>query len=375
MIMKSILIFFCSVFCFFAPAQNYYLFIGTFTHTDSKGIYVYKFNAKKGKLTEVTNTEKTVVNPSFLTVTRDGKYVYACTETRTDTGGNVSAFSFDKKVGKLSFINKERSNGANPVYVALHNKNKFIINTNYTGGNITVYGINNDGSIKPISMELQLGGSSINKERQEKAHPHSAVFSPDYNYFVVPDLGSDMIRCYPFNADNEEPLNPNPPQLGYVVPGSGPRHITFHPNGKFAYCIEELSGTVQAYTFNKGKLDTLQRVLIHTADTKGPYSASDIHVSPDGKFLYAANRGKENNIAIFAVDDKGKLTHVAYQSTLGEIPRNFTIDPTGNYLLVANQVSGTIVVFKRNLKTGKLKATGEQVKVPMPSCLQLVGPD
>ncbi|MBL7911237.1 MAG: lactonase family protein [Bacteroidia bacterium] len=373
--MRSVLVFLCSFFCFFASAQNYYLFVGTYTHTDSKGIYVYKFNGKKGKLTEVTNTEKTVTNPSFLTVTQDGKYVYACTDTKTDTSGSVSAFSFDKIKGKLTFLNKERSNGANPVYITLHNKNKFIINSNYTGSNITVYGINDNGSIKPISMELQLSGKSINKERQEKSHPHSVVFSPGHDYFVVTDLGADMIRTYPFNADNEEPLNPNPPQLGYVVPGSGPRHITFHPNGKFAYCIEELSGTVQAYTFNRGKLDTLQRILIHTADTKGPYSASDIHVSPDGKFLYAANRGKENNIAIFSIDDKGKLTFVEYQSTLGEIPRNFTIDPSGNYLLVANQVSGTIVVFKRNQKTGKLKANGEQVKLPMPSCLQMVGAD
>ncbi|MBA2613396.1 MAG: lactonase family protein [Bacteroidetes bacterium] len=373
--MRQVLFFFFLAFSFYFSAQNYYLFIGTFTHTDSKGIYVYKFDCKTGKAVFVTNTEKDVVNPSFLSVSKNGKFIYSCTETRTETGGSVSSFSFDKKNGKLTFINKQPSGGANPVYITIHKKNKFVINSNYTAGNITVFEINDDGSIKPFSQEIKLSGSSINKERQEKSHPHSVILSPDHKYLAVPDLGSDKIVTYEVSDKEEQPLKACTSLPGSAIGGSGPRHLAFHPNGKFAYSIEELSGSVQAYSFKKGKLDTLQRVLIHTAETKGPFSASDIHISPDGKFLYAANRGKENNIAIFSIDKLGRLTHVAYQPTLGEIPRNFMIDPSGNYLLVANQVSGSIIIFKRNLHTGLLTDTNEPIAVPMPSCLQMIEAD
>jgi 6-phosphogluconolactonase len=368
-------IFFLSLFLFTmaaASSQQYFLFIGTYTGTGSKGIYVYRFDAATGKATWVSNTDS-VVNPSYLAISPTGSHVYACTETRTVNAGGVTAFRFDAKTGKLNFVNKQSSGGDNPAYVAIDKSGKWVVAGNYSGGSLAAFPVNSDGSLQPFRQLIQHEGTSINKERQEKAHVHATVFSPKADYLFTPDLGMDKVMIYRFSSSAQKPLAPASQPFATTTPGSGPRHFTFHPNGKWAYLIEEMAGAVTAYQYSAGKLKEMQRILTHPDTLTSLPGSADIHVSPDGKFLYASNRGKENNIAIFRIDNKtGKLILKGYQSTMGEVPRNFCIDPTGNYLLAANQQTNNIVVFKRNKQTGVLTPTGEQLSIPKPVCLKMM---
>lgn len=357
---------------FSATAQKFYLFIGTYTSKDSKGIYVYQFDAATGTAKWVSNTDSTA-NPSYLAIAPNEKYVYAVHETRGDDGGKVSAFTFDKTTGKLAFINQQSTGGDDPCYVSVSKNNNWVVVANYSGGSATALAANNDGSLNPYAQLLQDSGSSANTKRQEKAHVHSAVFSPAQDYLFTPDLGIDKVMIYKFNQGSEKPLSPATPPYVAVTAGNGPRHFTFHPNQKFAYVIQELSGTVGAYRYSDGKLDLLQDIATHPKGYKGDIGSADIHLSPDGKFLYASNRGDENTITIFSVDAAtGRLKLKGYQSVIGKTPRNFIIDPTGNYLLAANQSTDNIVIFKRNKHTGLLHPTGKQIKVSMPVCLQML---
>lgn len=368
------IVFFCCLFLttMAVSAQKCSLFIGTYTGTGSKGIYVYRFDASTGKATWVSNTDS-VVNPSYLAITPDGKFVYACTETRTANAGGVSAFRFDKTTGRLTFLNKQSSGGDNPAYVAVNKSGKWVVAGNYSGGSIAAFPVNKDGSIQPYRQLIQHEGSSVNKQRQEKAHVHATVFSPAEDYLFTPDLGMDKVMIYRFRPSLQEPLQPAVPAFSATTPGSGPRHFTFHPNGKWAYLIEEMAGAVTAYNYNSGRLMEMQRVNTHPDTLTTQPGSADIHISPDGKFLYASNRGKENNIAIFKIDIKtGKLSLAGYQSTMGQTPRNFCIDPTGSFLLVANQETNNIVIFKRDVQTGLLTSTGEQISVPKPVCLKMI---
>lgn len=367
----KLLVILLSIYC--CPmAQSYYLFIGTYTTGESKGIYVYRFNTGTGKAEWVSNTEG-VVNPSYLDIAPDKKHIYAVTETARNNSGSVSAFAFDPSSGQLSFINKQSSGGDNPCYISVNKSNKWVVIGNYSGGNLSVFPVNKDGSLQPFSQSIQHTGKSVNEKRQEAPHVHSTVFSPNQDFLFTPDLGMDKVMIYKFNPDLPRPLEPAKPSFTATEPGSGPRHFIFHPNHKFAYLIEELSGTVVAYQYNKGQLKILQRIAAHPEDYKGTPGSADIHISPDGKFLYASNRGDENNLAIFSVDLKtGKLMSRGYQPTLGKTPRNFMIDPSGKYLLVANQSTNNIVIFERNQQTGLLRETGEQIKVPNPVCLKMM---
>jgi 6-phosphogluconolactonase len=220
---------------------------------------------------------------------------------------------------------------------------------------------------------IQDSGSSINKERQEKAHVHAAVLSPGDDYLFTPDLGTDKVMIYKFNALSAQPLTPASPAYVKTPAGNGPRHFTFHPGKKFAYLINELSGSVIAYSYNKGKLAEIQEVITHPKEYTGTPGSAEIFTSPDGKFLYASNRGDENTITIFSINSStGKLKLAGYQSTLGKTPRNFVIDPTGSYLLAANQDTDNIIIFKRNTETGLLKETKEEIHIPKPVCLQMI---
>jgi 6-phosphogluconolactonase len=354
-----------------ALAQNYYLLIGTYTQKGSKGIYVYRFNAATGQAEWVSNTDS-ARSPSFLAVSPDKNYVY----TVNETGGNpgmVSAYAFDRSTGKLSFINQQPTGGQGPCHLAISKDNKWVTVANYSGGSLSAFAVNKDGSLSPMAQLIQHEGSSIDKKRQEKPHVHETVFSPNQDFLLAPDLGLDKVAVYTFHSADSKPLTPAPTPFATVTPGNGPRHITFHPNGKFAYVIEELSGSVGAYSYNNGKLTLLQHLDTHPQGFKGVIGSAEVEVSPDGKFLYASNRGDENNLAIFSIDPPtGKLQLKGYQSTLGKAPRHFTIDPSGDYLLAANQDTDNIVIFKRNKQTGMLQETGNQIKVSMPVCLQLI---
>lgn len=360
---------------FCATAQNFYLFVGTYTNKGSKGIYVYRFNAATGAAEWVSNTDS-VANPSYLAIAPNRKYIYAVNETHGENGGNVSAYTFDKTTGKLTFINHQSTGGDGPAYVSVSRNNNWVMVGNYSGGSTAAFAANKDGSLQPYSQLLQDSGSSANAQRQEKAHVHSTVFSPAGDFLFTPDLGTDKVMIYKFNPNSKKPLSPATPPYVAVAAGNGPRHFTFHPSEKFAYLMQELSGTVGVFRYSNGKLTLLEDVPTHPADYKGNIGSADIHVSPDGKFLYASNRGDENTITIFSINPAtGKLKLKGYQSTLGKTPRNFIIDPTGNYLLVANQNTDNIVIFKRSKQTGLLTPTGKQIEVSMPVCLQMLSKD
>lgn len=362
----------CFLFSFGAKSQNYYLAIGTYTATGSKGIYIYNFNTNTGKAKWISNTDS-CTNPSYLTFSPDGNFIYAVNETNGNNPGRVSAYSFNKKNGTTVFLNTQFSGGDDPCYVSESKNQKWLAVANYTGGSVSVFPLNTNGTLQPYSQLISDTGKSINVQRQEKAHVHEAVFSPDYNYLFTPDLGADKLMIYSFNSSLKKPLKPSTPPYITTPSGSGPRHITFHPNNKFAYLIHELSGTVTAYSYNNGKFKQLQELPTHPEGYGGDIGSAEILLSPDGKFLYASNRGDQNTITIFAVNNlTGKLKLVGYESVLGKAPRNFIIDPTGKYLLVANQDSDNIIIFKRDQKTGKLHPTGEEISIPKPVCIQLL---
>ncbi len=348
------------------------LFVGTYTEgRPDNGIYIYEFNSKSGQLKRTGNAKK-ITNPSFITIAPNGQFLYACTDTKLPHEGSVSAFKIDSVNDKISFINRQPSGGENPVYLTINSNNKLVVNGNYTEGNVSVFKVNEDGSLNPYSQIIQFTDNSINKVRQDKAHIHATVFSPANDFIFLPDLGSDKIRVFKFDSTNSKPLSAINNYTVNTVLGSGPRHFTFHPNNKFAYCIEELSGMVSVYTYNNGKLDPIQRIFSY-AKTQESYGSADIHISSDGLFLYSSNRWEdENTIAIFSIDQSnGLLKLIGHQPTYGDHPRNFTLDPTGQFLLVANQATNNIVVFKRDSKTGLLTKTKHEINIPNPSCLQM----
>lgn len=372
--MNTSLILFFSVLVNLAFSQlsKTYLFVGTYTdNKPDSGIYVYEFNTSTGDL-KLMSAGKNLTNPTYLAISPNGNYLYACTDTKMPNEGSVTAFQFDSISGYLTYINKQASGGENPVYLTTSKNNEFIINANYTAGSVSVFSTNADGSLNPFNQLIQFKGNSINTRRQEKSHIHAAVFSPDFKHVFFPDLGADKIRVFEFDASKKQPLKAVEKLDVISVPGSGPRHFTFHPNNQFAYCIEELSGMVSAFTVENGKLDSFQRIFSYSK-LQEDYNSADIHISPDGLFLYASNRwDRENTLSIFSIDQiNGTLKLIGHQSTFGDNPRNFAMDPTGNFLLVANQVSSNLVVFKRDLKTGLLAKTATEITLKNPTCLKM----
>jgi 6-phosphogluconolactonase len=352
-------------------AQTTYAFFGSFNRDkNTEGLYVYKLDTVSGKLSKVTAV-KGILNPSFLTVSLDGKYVFACTESKTKNAGSVSSFKFDPEHQTLSYINSQKSGGENPVYVSVHKNGKWLVNANYSEGSVSVYPVWENGTIQPSVQNFHFSEGSINPDRQDRSHIHAAVFSPDFNYLFLPDLGADKIRSYKFNTENDKPLYVQEPSFTKTHPGSGPRHFTFHPNGKFGYCIEEMGGAVTVYSYENVTLNELQRINTHSEKYKDDFESSDIHLSPDGKFLYASNRGMENNIAIFSIQDNGTLKNIGYQSTKGKHPRVFGLDPSGKFLIATNTGTNSVVVFRRNTITGLLKKVGKKIKIMNVSCVEI----
>jgi 6-phosphogluconolactonase len=355
-------------------SQQFYLFVGCYTqgpfkNGDSKGLYVYRFDAATGNLTPVSSIATD--NPSYLALSANGKFVYTVNETEGANPGGVSAFSFDKTTGKLTFIDKQASGGDDPCYISVDRGRKWAIVANYGGGNYSALPIRADGSLAPATETIQDEGSGPNKARQEKAHVHSTILSPDQKLLAVCDLGTDKITLLHFNpAATTKPLTRV--SVIDVTPGSGPRHTVFYPGRPFVYGIDELSGTVDAYRITAGKFVPIQRISAHPQGYKGDIGSADIHISPDGRTLYASNRGDANSLAIFSINPgSGKLTLQGFQSTLGKTPRNFLIDPTGNWLLVANQNGKNVVVFKRDAATGALTDTHKRLDLPAPVCLKM----
>jgi 6-phosphogluconolactonase len=348
-------------------SQNANLLIGTYTQKGSNGIYVFSFDTATGKATELSHTDS-CTSPSFLTISKDKQFVYAVNET---SQGMVSAFSLQNN--KLALLQQKATNGADPCYITLSPDEHNLFVANYTGGSITQFHRFADGLISNAQQHIQHSGKSINTLRQEKAHVHGTFFTPNGNYLLTPDLGMDQISIYPYHQNASLPLEATNAKSIISKSGAGPRHIAFSKNGQHLYIIEELTGSISVYNFINGQATLIQTVYTHPKTFKGAPGSADIHISPDGLFLYASNRGEENNIAKFPVLNNGKLdeSKLSLYPTLGNKPRNFTISADGNWLLVANQDSDNIVVFKRNKITGNLTNSGNTIKVSMPVCLVL----
>lgn len=353
-----------------ASAQSYYLLVGTYTSEASDGIYVYKFDATSGTasyVSEVTGVE----NPAYLAISPDKRFVYSVNEFDED-GPSVSSFSFDKSDGTLTFLNKKPSHGGAPCYISIDKTGQAVFAANYLGGSLVMLPVGGDGSLEDPKLTIEHEGSSVNKERQESPHLHCTFVSPDNTRVFATDLGTDRVVGYEYHED-EVRLESLPSFVYKAEPGAGPRHLTFHPNGEYAYLVNELNGTVVAFEYRKKGLNHIQTISTLPDNYQGTVSGADIHVSPDGRFLYASNREDLNNIVIYAIDsDTGRLRFVGQKPTGGVHPRNFMIDPTGNYLLAANRHTDNIVVFSRNKETGLLEETGTEIEVSQPVCLKMI---
>lgn len=355
--------------------SRYYLLIGTYTSDGSEGIYVYDFNNETGESNFVSSASAS--NPSYLAVSPNNKFVYAVYEnadsTRYTVTGYVAAYKFDNSKGQLTFINKQKSGGIHPCYVAVDKSGKWIFTGNYSSGSLAVLAANSNGSLDSAKQVVQHYGYSVVSGRQDEPHVHATFISPDNKTLYVPDLGTDKLMIYDFDSKKGR-LSANKSAFVMTEPGAGPRHIDIHPNKKFAYLMEELTGSISVYSINKdGSLNLIQNMSGLPRDFTGEVGSADIHVSPDGKFLYCSNRGESNTIGILKINSStGEIFWVDAQSTLGKTPRNFNFDPTGNFLLVANQNSDDIVIFKRDKETGLLSDTGNRIKVSRPVCLKWI---
>ncbi len=350
--------------------KTYLLLIGTYTKSSTNdGIYVYDFNSQTGEVnlkSKVSGEE----NPSYLAIGKDGKHVYAVNEVKN---GGISSFLFNPTSGVLTFLNRVSSGGDSPCYVSVDDKNKYVFAGNYGSGSLSAIPLKEDGSLGTDPQVIQHEGSSIDNGRQLGPHVHCTVLSPDSHYLMTPDLGTDKVSIYQFDASKiSQPLSPAEPAFVSVRAGSGPRHLTFHPNSKYAYLIHEMGAMITVFDYKKGQLIEKQTITMLSPDFKGKVGAADIHISPDGKFLYGSNRGNANELAIFAINKNGKLNYAGRQPAQGKGPRNFAIDPSGNFLLVANQESNEIIIFKRDKKSGLLSPTGGKIQINKPVCLKFV---
>ncbi|AOM77875.1 6-phosphogluconolactonase [Pedobacter steynii] len=347
-----------------AQQKDYNLIIGTYTNTGkSEGIYVYDFNTNTAAF-KAKSVTKNVENPSYLALGEGNKTIYAVNETSESSA--ASAFAFDAASGKLTFLNKQATNGADPCYIVADQKN--VITANYSGGSISVFGIEKDGSLSALKQLIKHNGKSIVKGQQAGPHVHMAQFSPDHKYVVVNDLGTDKVYLYKYNADGGNQVLTASDSVA-VTPGAGPRHLVFSKDSKYAYLVEEINGGITVFSYSEGTLTEIQQTKLTEDGFTGQNGAADIHLSPDGRFLYASNRGSENKITIFAIEKGGLLSIRGYASTLGKGPRNFVIDPSGKYLLVGHQYTNNVVIFERNQETGALKDTGKRIEVGAPVCL------
>ncbi len=360
-----------------SEAREFYVYLGTYTGAKSKGIYVCRLDVNRGRLT-APELAAEAENPTFLAVhpslpalySAERPLLYAANEVRK---GLVSAYSVNRETGALRLLNRQSSRGEGPCHLSVDRAGKNVLVANYGGGNIAVLPIDPSGRLGEATAFIQHEGSSVNQQRQEKAHAHWIDTAPDGAFALVCDLGLDKVMIYQFDAAKGS-LTSNEPAFATVRPGSGPRHLAFHPNGRFAYVINEMGNTVTAlaYDAKRGALEELQTIPTLPAGFTGRSTTAEIEVHPSGRFLYGSNRGHDS-IAVFAIDSvTGKLTAVEYPSSGGKAPRHFAVDPTGRWLLAANQDSDNVVLFRIDPQTGRLGATGQSVEVGKPVCVKFI---
>ena len=349
------------------------LYVGTYTTGKSEGIYGYRMDPLTGALTRFTSIK--AVNPSFLTINSNRRFLYAVNEVGEflgKPGGAVSAFAIDPATRNLRLLNEQATQGADPCYLSVDSRKRTLLVANYTGGNVSVFPLRSDGTLGMVAEVKQHEGSGP-KEQQKGPHAHCIIFDASERHALAADLGIDKVMIYRFDRATGK-LSPATQPFAELKPGAGPRHLSFHPSGKFVYAINELDSTMSTFKYNEreGTLTMIETVSTLPNDFTGTSYCADVHVSPSGRFLYGSNRG-HNSIAVFAIDPRtGKLTLVEHVSTEGNWPRNFTIDPSGRFLLVANQRSDNVVVFSIDATTGRLKPTGVNEVIPSPVCLKFL---
>jgi len=370
---KQVFLAFITLFLsFMASAQDYYLYTGTYTKGSKDGIHIFRISVPSGQTTLV-DIIKDIENPSYLAVSKDGRFLYAVSEMASDHKGMIYAFQLDPQTGKAKLLNQKESRGEAPCYISISENRKWITVGNYSGGNLIAYAIDKDGKLTDQYQLVHHEGKGINPKRQEKPHVHSTVFTPDNKYLLVPDLGTDKVMIYSFNEKKNLPIGGTQQGFAKITDGSGPRHLDFHPNGKWVYVIEEMGGTISGWKYSSGTMEKFQHIDAHPENYDGSRGSADIHISPDGKFLYASNRYEANNLAIYSIDAKtGMLKLLGFQDLPGKKPRNFAIDPSGQLLLVANQDSDSVTVFQRNQETGLLQVLPVEIKAGSPVCLKFV---
>lgn len=354
--------------------QRFY--IGVYTRRGSVGIYRSSFDSETGRLGPVELAAE-AQNPSFLARHPHRPVLYAVNELSDGegkTGGHVSAFAMDEESGALTLLNQQSSHGADPCHLTVDASGRFVLVANYTSGSAAVFPIEENGRLRQASHVVAHQGSSVNPKRQQGPHAHSVTLDAANEHVFVCDLGLDKVMIYRLDLEHGK-LLPNEAQAWVRTPaGAGPRHFDFHPNGRFAYVINELDSTISAFTYDgaKGVLREIQIISTLPEGFDGVNHPADIHVHPNGRFLYGSNRGHDS-IAIFAIDaESGQLSVVGHESTQGRNPRNFTLDPSGRFLLVANQDTDNILVYRINLETGSLIPTGYTAACSMPVCLLFV---
>ena len=359
-------------------ADTYLVYFGTYTRPgQSKGIYVSRFDAVKGRL-ENPELAAEAVNPSFLAIHPSRHFLYAVGDTVAINGkktGAVSAFSIDQATGKLVLLNRQSTGGIGPCHVSLDHAGRCALVANYGDGSCASLPVKADGTLGEAGSVVRHHGASINAKRQEGPHAHSINPSPDNRFALAADLGLDKIMVYRLDSAKAA-LAPNDPPFAAVPPGSGPRHLAFHPGGKFAYVINEMLCTVTAFRYDAaaGALEPVQTSSTLPAGTAvlPAFSTAESQVHPNGKFLYGSNRGHDT-IAIFAIDEQsGLLKLIMNEPSGGETPRNFSLDPTGRWLLAANEKSGNVAVFAVEPDAGSLKATGQSVAISSPVCVKFL---
>ena len=351
--------------------NDLFLLVGSYSSAEAEGIKLFRFNEETCAMSYLDGV-KGISNPSYQNISNDGNYIYSVGEDDEELS-TVNAIKLDKERGKLTLLNSQLVGEGAPCYIRVSPDGQFLLTANYMGGSISVFPIEKDGNIGGHPYTIRFKGHGQDSQRQEQPHLHCVEFTPDGKHLVANDLGTDCIHKYPVAGNG-----PKVTQSNFIKTknkkdiklesGSGPRHICFRPDGKFAYLINELSGAVTVLSYKKELLNPIQYIQSDTVYGRG---SGDIHVSPDGKFVYSSNRLKADGIAIFKVDDKnGTLSRVGYQLT-GVHPRNFIITPNGRFLLVACRDSNCIQIFSRNVITGALTEVGK-VAVSKPVCLKFI---
>ncbi len=352
---------------------DYFVYVGSYTRKTSKGVYGFKFNATSGKLTSMGLAAE-IPSPSSIAANPNGKFLYTANEREFNEvmGTKVSTFAIDQQTGALTLLKRTVSGGDGPAHVLIDPTGKVAIVNNYRGGNVAVMPILADGTLGEPNMVDQHTGHGGNAKRQPSPHPHHAILTADGKYAITTDNGNDQVMVYHFDAAKGT-ITPNDPPSFKEKPANAPWHIVLHPNGKFAYVTNEIPSTVTAFSFDEsdGTLHEIETIPTVTGDVD-KNEPSEIKIDKAGKFLYIANRGRDD-IAIFAIDqNKGTLKLVEYIPTGGKTPRNIAFDPTGNFMLVGNQFSNTLVAFKVDSKTGHLTSTGQSLDCQEPTSIVFV---